>query len=168
MNEKEKLNEELIKYMLNEMARKKSEIIASLHSEISTIFIHLILIMLYPNNREVNHWKGEIARKFVSFDMMKHNKRYPNFDDLKDYRESVYDKADKALVNYIKLAYRNEGYKIKDKLVNIKQIDLAKMSNLIKMFIDFICNNIDKDTGLVDIDLIYEELDNVIEAYNNN
>ena len=50
MTEKEKILEELTKYVLQEMALSKKELISKLLDLAPIVIEHLILIMLYPNN----------------------------------------------------------------------------------------------------------------------
>lgn len=152
--------------MLSEMAHTRSKIISSLVSDISTVLPHLILIMLYPNDENINHWKGEVAGKLHGLSRMKHNNKYPTYKDLKDYIDTFKDSATVQLLNNIKLAYRKEGYNIKERLIEINKINQDKMSKIIVDFIELIYNNINPNTGLIDIDLIYNELDNMINKYN--
>lgn len=167
MTEKEKIIEELTEYVLQEMALSKKDLINKLLDTAPIIIEHLILIMLYPKNQELNHWKDEIKGNSSRFYKLKHNNKYPTYKDLsKDYLRTVYETIDDQLVYYIEEAYRKEYDNI-GKLISIKKIDMNKMKYYIKMYFTMICQNINKDTGLVDSKLINTYLNNIIRDYNS-
>lgn len=167
MTEKEKILEELSKYILTEMAITKQKLIEDLIDLIPVIIQHLILIMLFPDNQEINHWKGEIKGNTFKYRKMKHNKKYPTYDDLKtDYLQTVYEEVDDQLEADISEAYRKED-KYLDYYVPIDDINLTLMRNLIKSYFEFVCKNINPNNGTVDENLIYNKLDNIIKWYNS-
>ena len=167
MTEKEKIIEELTKYMLQEMAISKKDLINRLLDIAPIVIEHLILIMLYPNNYELNHWKGEIKGNSSRYYKLKHNNKYPTFKDLsKEYLQTIYETVDDQLVYYIQEAYRKESNNI-DQLILVKEINIDKIKDLIKRYFTTICQNINKDNGLVDNSLIDSLLDNIIKEYNS-
>lgn len=166
MTEKEKILEELTKYILQEMALSKKALISKLLDLAPTVIEHLILIMLYPENNELNHWKGEIKGNSSKYYKLKHNNKYPTYDDLSgDYLQTIYETVDDQLAYYIDEAYRKESKNL-PKYISIKNIKLDKMKELIKTYFTTICKNIDKNTGIVDSNLIYKLLDDIITKYN--
>ena len=109
MTEKEKVLEELTKYILQEMALSKKALISKLLDLAPIVIEHLILIMLYPENNELNHWKGEIKGNSSKYYKLKHNNKYPTYDDLSgDYLQTIYETVDDQLTYYIDEAYRKE------------------------------------------------------------
>lgn len=166
MTEKEKILEELTKYILQEMALSKKALISKLLDLAPIVIEHLILIMLYPENSELNHWKGEIKGNSSKYYKLKQNNKYPTYDDLSgDYLQTIYETVDDQLAYYIDEAYRKESENL-PKYISIKNIKLDKMKELIKTYFTTICKNIDKNTGIVDSNLIYKLLDDIITKYN--
>ena len=162
----DKLEEELTKYILQEMALSKKALISKLLDLAPVVIEHLILIMLYPENNELNHWKGEIKGNSSKYYKLKQSNKYPTYDDLSgDYLQTIYETVDDQLVYYIDEAYRKESENL-PKYISIKNIKLDKMKELIKTYFTTICKNIDKNTGIVDSNLIYKLLDDIITEYN--
>ena len=167
MTEKEKILEELSKYLLTEMAVSKQKLINDLIDLIPIVIQHLILIMLFPQNQEINHWKGEIKGNTFKYRKMKHNKKYPTYDDLNgDYLQTVYEEVDDQLEADISEAYRKEDKHL-DYYIALKNIKLDLMRTLIKSYFEFVCKNINPKNGIVDETLISNKLDDIIKQYNS-
>ena len=166
MTEKEKIIDELSKVILKEMALSKKDLINKLLDVAPIVIEHLILIMLYPNNNEINHWKGEIKGNSSRYYKLKHNNKYPTYKDLSgNYLQTIYETVDDQLLYYIEEIYRKES-KALSKLIPFNQIKLDKMKELIKLYFNTVCQNINSKNGLVDSSLIYNTLDNISKEYN--
>lgn len=164
MTQKEKIIEELQKQLLIEMAKSKQKLNDDLIDLLPIIIEHLILIMLYPNNIELDHWKGEIKGNSSKYSMLKHNKKYPTKNDLTDYLQEANETVNNQLEWYIGEAYRKEANL--DYIFKLNEINLNLMKKLILNYINYVCENINSKTGLVDENLIYNKLNEIINIYN--
>lgn len=165
MTEKEKIIEEYIK-LLQEMAITKKKLIEDLIDLIPIIIQHLILVMLYPKNKEYNHWVGEIKGNSFKYRMMKHNRKYPTYNDLKgDYLQTVNEELNDQLIADISEAFRKEDKYLKN-YIPLEQINLDLMRKLIKSYFEFVCRNINPNNGLVDENKIYNKINDIVREYN--
>lgn len=124
MIEKEEILEELTKYILQEMTLSKKALISKLLDLAPVIIEHLILIMLYPENNELNHWKGEIKGNSSKYYKLKQNNKYPTYDDLSgDYLQTIYETVDDQLAYYIDEAYRKESENLPKYIYQLKTLN---------------------------------------------
>lgn len=94
--------------MLREMADGLQDIKRDLRNCANTLRDHLMLIYLFPDNINVNHWMNEVAGACNSVSKAKHNNKYPKsnfiFENLWGYWEDgFFDK------------YRNRVADLEDK-----------------------------------------------------
>lgn len=165
MTEKEKIVEELQKQLLKEMAITKSELINRLLDKVPTLLQHLILVILFPNDKNINHWKKEIRINSDTYIKLKTNNKYPAYNDLaKGYLDTVKDIINDQLIRNLEDIFEDENIDL-EKYIN--NIDYNLLKQLLYSYFEFICKNIDPNTGIVDKNLIYNKINDIIKEYNN-
>lgn len=166
MTDKEKILEELRKRMLLEMAITRTDFYNDLKNIHEVITIHLILIMLFPNNKEYNHWCSKIYGNFSEFYRLKykHNK-YPTKDDFeKVFINTWYECLDDRLETFIYKTYKKEDIDIE--LIPLQNIKLDLLRENIKYYINWVISNVNSDTGVVDETSAYNVMHKITVNYN--
>lgn len=166
MTEREKLIEEIKKQILLEMTDTKHDLNQKLKSKLDVLIEHLLLVILYPNYNEINHWKEEIKSITSKYPKLKHNNKYPTKKDLQDYLQEVDETVSNQLSWYLGEIFIKE--KELQPKYNIKDINEKLMQTLIIEFINYVCENINPLNGMVDENLIYTKLDQISKIYNEN
>lgn len=72
-------------------ADKKSQIKSDLRGATKVVMNHLIKVWLYPEVREQNHWKKEIAQTLNDLPKLKGTNKYPKFGFLIENTFDVYE-----------------------------------------------------------------------------
>lgn len=72
-------------------ADKKSQIKSDLRGATKVVMNHLIKVWLYPEVREQNHWKQEIAQTLNDLPKLKGTNKYPKFEFLIENTFNVYE-----------------------------------------------------------------------------
>ena len=168
MTEKEKILEELRKRMLTEMAIPRSQFRDYIMSKYPVVIKHLILCLTQPNHTAVNHWKSEIYGNFSSFDKLKYTKKYPTTQDFLDCgMETCFENIEDKMEYYIIKAYSEEDdvtyFNLQD--IDLK-INIDKLIVSITDYFNWLINNVNLETGVVDKYGVYTKIEDLMLSYN--
>lgn len=85
MTEREKVVEELKKYLLTKRAITRKEFRDDIQAALNPVTEHLILIVLFPDDINYNHWCTEIYSLFSQFYKLSYKKnKYPTKEDFEN------------------------------------------------------------------------------------
>lgn len=123
------------------MAITRNEFFLKLDSIYETVTEHLILIFTQPNSRYINHRCDEIHAWFGSFPKLKYRQnKYPTADDMRAvYLDTWFEYLDDRLQYHVDMAYDKEN----QLGPQLSSVELDKLRNQIKNYLNFITENID-------------------------
>jgi hypothetical protein len=165
MNNKDKLNEELIKQLtehqfLLEMAYGLKDIYRKIDDKIEIVIQHLILCIVFTEVSPItiNHWKAEVYNNIHRMWKVKGNNKLPTYNQLKtNCIDTWSDSLLNSLDNEIKSLSKIEN-------LNVSNYDVNKLYNCIISYFEWLFTELSQSES-VSSNQVFDEIEELKEIY---